>query len=179
MNSYSSSAGKLEAYLRLCIPHIATLFFILLNVSQLAIPFAQSLKPDFALMAVYYWAVYRPTLMPPAMTFVLGIILDFLTGSPAGFYALTYICAHWITRDQRRFLMGQPFITLWLGFSFVSFATSALQWCVFALAEFGFPDLLPVFLRFCASVFVFPAVVLMLLPVHRILPGSAASRDFS
>jgi rod shape-determining protein MreD len=169
--NYASSAGKLEVYMRLCVPHMVTLVFLLLNVSAFTFPFARAMKPDFLLIAVYYWAIYRPTLMPPAAIFLLGITFDFLSGSPAGFYALTYVTAHWLTRNQRRFLMSQPFITLWLGFAFVALIAGLMQWGIFAVAEMTLPDIMPLCILFGASVFLFPLIVLLLFLIHRILPG--------
>ncbi len=172
MSSYTSSAGKLEVYMRLCVPHIITFVFLLLNISAVTFDIAQTLKPDFILIAVYYWAVYRPTLMLPAMIFVIGIIMDFLSGAPTGFYAMTYIAAHWITRDQRRFLMSQPFITVWLGFAFVSIAIGALQWVIYTIATMSLPEITPIILQLVSSICLFPLVVLTLFVAHRLLPGS-------
>ena len=169
---YTSSAGKLEAYMRLCVPHMITLVFLLLNVSAVTFSFAKAMKPDFLLIAVYYWAIYRPTLTPPAFIFLLGIALDFLSGAPTGFYALTYVTAHWITRNQRTFLMGQPFITLWLGFAFVALVAGMLQWGIYAITKMSLPGILPLGISFGASIFLFPPIVLPLFLIHRILPGT-------
>lgn len=173
MSNHPSSAGKPETYMRLCVPHVITFVFLLLNVSTLAFDWALALRPDFLLIAVYYWAVYRPTLMPPAIIFALGIIMDFLSGTPTGLFATTYITAHWITVDQRRFLMSQPFITLWLGFTVICLITSALQWLVYSLAETSMLAPGPLLLQAGSSAALFPLIVMLLFPVHRILPGGA------
>jgi rod shape-determining protein MreD len=178
MNTLNPDTGKLQIYLRLCLPHMVTFIFILLNLSSPALPVAQFLKPDFVLMAVYYWAIYRPTIMPPAFIFCLGVIVDLLGGTPVGLYALTYLAAHWVTRDQRRFLMGQPFVTLWLGFMFISFAAFLIQWGFYLLSELTVPLIMPAIFRMFATIFIFPGVVMLLLNIHKLLPAPP-SRTFS
>lgn len=156
--------------MRLCIPHFLTLAFVLLNVAAMSLPFSQMMKPDFVLVAVFYWAIFRPTLMPPVVTFGLGILVDVLAGVPAGFHALTYVTVHWIIRGQRRFLMGQPYLTVWLGYVFVCAAVSLLQWGVMAVLHLEIPAVLPMVLKTFTGIFVFPPLVLVLLLVHRLLP---------
>jgi rod shape-determining protein MreD len=171
MNSYDSSVHSFQSAMRLCVPHVLTLFFVLLNVAAFSLPFSAMLKPDFVLAAVFYWAVFRPTLMPPAATFALGLLMDLLSGTPAGFYALTYVAVHWIIRDQRRFLMGQPYMTMWTGYAIVCVATGIMQWLLFAAIQFTIPDILPLLFKTAMGIVTFPVLVLLLLASHRILPG--------
>lgn len=51
---------------------------VLLNVASLSLPHAGDLKPFFVLIAVYFWSINRPTLMPALYTFLLGVMLDIL-----------------------------------------------------------------------------------------------------
>lgn len=162
--------SKPEMYLRLCIPHVVTFLLVMLNLIATNVPMMQSMKPDFVLIAVYYWAVYRPALIPPAVVFVIGIFMDLLSGTYTGLYALTYISVQWLVRNQRRFLMGQPFFTLWLGFAAVCSVVEFLQWSVYALTQDVPPEIAPVLIQLGASVFMFPFIVLALFLVHRGLP---------
>jgi rod shape-determining protein MreD len=147
---------------------IALLFvFSLVNV---AIPHAGDIRPLFLLMAVYYWAVFRPTLIPPVMAFVWGILFDILAGLPIGMNALLLVMVQWIVRDQRLYLMGQSYVTLWLGFAVTVLVYSLLQWGIFALMTFSLPDYRPALATGLLSIGLFPVISLLLVFAHRLLP---------
>ncbi len=97
---------KIQSTARLAIPLILLGLMILLGLLSLPVPYAGSARPALVLMAVYYWAIYRPTLVPPFLCFAAGLLTDILSGMPLGLNALVLVIVQWIVRSQRRFLMG-------------------------------------------------------------------------
>lgn len=164
------SLRKAEHAGRLMVPHLLVITLLLLNVTALPILPMGGLKPQFVLMAVYYWAIYRPTLMPPLLCFVLGIVMDVLSGMPTGINALILVAAQWIVRDQRRFLMGQPYSTIWAVFGLVATVSAGVQWALYGLAHMHWSPLVPVGSGLLLTVFLFPFISLALVFTHRILP---------
>ncbi len=158
---------------RLALAQLVTFVLLMLNVSSLSLPHAGDLKPFFLLMVVYYWSIYRPTVMPIAYTFVLGILIDLLSDMPVGVSALILIIVQIIVLKSRLFLMGQPFIMVWLGFAIVSFAYALLSWFLLTLINFViFPKetFVQVLIAGLLTALIFPLVTLVLQAVHRILP---------
>lgn len=151
---------------------IALLFA--LGLVNVALPYAGEIRPLFLLMAVYYWAVFRPTLIPPVMAFIWGVLFDVLAGFPIGMNALLLVFVQWIVRDQRLFLMGQSYGTLWLGFAVTVAGYSLAQWALFALMSFSLPDYKPAAAAGLLSVGLFPVVSLLLVSAHRLLPHEMA-----
>jgi rod shape-determining protein MreD len=90
-------------------------------------------RPSFLLMAVYYWAVFRPQTLSPLAAFLTGLLLDLLSAGPLGLNALTLLGARQLTGRQRRFLVGQSFPVLWMCFFLVAALAFAAQWAVFSL----------------------------------------------
>jgi rod shape-determining protein MreD len=134
-------------------------------------------KPQLVIMGIYYWAIYRPTLVPPSFCFVIGLLLDLLSGMPPGMNALIFVLIQWIVRDQRRFLMGQPYVTIWAVFGLVAMASALMQWGLYGLVNMNWPAPAPVLLGVLVSMLLFPLVTLLLVLTHRILP--VASRAYS
>jgi len=163
---------KIEIVARLSVPQILLIFLLLLSYISLPLPlpYVGMVRPYLVLMGIYYWSVYRPTLVPPVLCFGLGIIMDILSGGFLGLNALVLVAVQWIVRGQRRFLMGQPYTTSWAVFALILIASALAQWGLYGLAHLQWPPLLPVAGSVILSFFLFPFVTLLFVMTHRILP---------
>lgn len=161
---------RLSFLARLCLAHGVTFALFLLTLCSFSIPHTGQVRPFFLLMAIYYWSVFRPTLVPPSAAFLMGLMVDFLSSLPAGLTAGLLVAVQWIVRGQRRYLMGQSYVVLWTGFAMVSFGAAALQWGVFGLTRFDWPPVEPILAGAGLTVLMFPLVVVLLQRVHRLLP---------
>lgn len=161
---------RLDWAAKLLLAQGVIILFMLLNIVSFSLPHAGDFKPFFLLMAVYYWSIYRPTLMPVAYTFLLAIVMDLEGGLPVGLSALVLIGLQMIVQRQRLFLMGQPYITVWLGFGVVTLANMFALWAVTSLFYFKIMPIEPTLIAAAFSVILFPIASLILLGVHKILP---------
>lgn len=162
---------RLDWASRLMAAQIVVLAFLFLNTVSLPLPYAGDVRPHFLLTVIYYWVVYRPTLLPPAMVFLLGLGVDVLAGLPLGMNAFIYLAVQWIVRDQRLYLMGQPYMMVWIGFALTCMAAAAVEWGIFMLSMRTLPSPVPAAAGVVLSVFLFPLVTLLLVPIHKILPS--------
>ena len=163
--------------MRLLLAQGVILLFLLLSIVSFSMPHAGDFKPFFLLMAVYYWAIYRPTVMPVAYTFVLGLILDLLAELPIGLSALILVGLQTIVQRSRLFLMGQPYVMVWLGFGIMAVAYTISFWLLMSLSEFSFAPLKAfgqMLMAALLSIMLFPLASLLLQAVHRILPVSSS-----
>lgn len=162
--------------MRLFLAQGVIFLFLLLNIVSFSMPHAGDFKPFFLLMAVYYWAIYRPTVMPVFYTFILGIVMDLQTGLPVGLSALVMISIQIIVRRSRLFLMGQSYVTVWIGFAVIALINALFLWLVISLVSYsssGMMPLLPSLVAAGLSVLLFPLASLVLQAVHRVLPVSS------
>jgi rod shape-determining protein MreD len=164
------SARKAENTARLMVPQLLLLLLLLLNVAALPLPYADSIQAHLVLMAVYYWAIYRPTLVPPSLCFAVGLAMDVLGGFPLGLNALVLVMVQWLVRDQRKFLMGQAFIVIWAAFGLVALSVSLVQWGMDGLLTLQWVPVLPMLAGTMASLLLFPIVTMLLVATHRLLP---------
>ena len=169
-------AGTFWSYmqrgLRLSVPHILLLMLICAELVPLGLPGSATVKPFFFIMGLYYWAVFRPTLLPPVYLFLLGLGMDFLTLMPPGSHAAIYLLIYWIVRMQRRYLMGQPFSIIYSGFILVAGVYAGLIWGINALYYMQLISPLPVLGYLLFSVLLFPFIIFVFVTTHRILPGT-------
>lgn len=164
-------SGKgFENGLRLLTPVLLLAVLFLLSVTALPVPKFGPVKPALLVMAIYYWSIYRPTVTPPWLCFTTGLALDLISGLTLGVNAIILTLVQWMVRDQRRFLMGQPYITIWAVFSLVAALAAFLQWGLYGLVNFHWAPPIPVMISLLSSIFLFPAVSVLLILVHRILP---------
>ena len=84
--------------------------------------------PELGLIAAFFWAVYAPALFPPAAIFALGLVQDFGSGGPIGFWAVIYLAVYGFTLSQRVFFIGRSVFGVWLGFAAVSALASIATW---------------------------------------------------
>jgi rod shape-determining protein MreD len=121
---------RMDAFSRQLVPCASTMALAIIGVVPLHIPRFDSVAPSLSLIAVFYWTLYRPELMPVWAVFVLGIVQDALAGLPLGVGACTLTVAHAIVVAQRRFLIGKSFAVVWLSLALVVLATVALGWAL-------------------------------------------------
>ena len=153
------------------LPYGAVFSLFLLNVIALPWPLSGDVKAPFILIAVYYWSLYRPTMMPAWLAFALGIAFDLVAGVPLGLNAFVFVSVQWIVSDQRRFLMGQSFVMIWLGFVFLTAAFILLQWLAIGALNLFWLPVMPALFSVLSGAALFPPVYALLHLTHKILPA--------
>ncbi len=161
---------QIDLALRSCIPYAVMIILFILNMISFSTPISASIEIPFMVIIIYYWSVYRPTLLPPILIFISGICLDFISGLPVGLSSFTFLVMNNVVSEQRLFLTGQPFMVVWLGFLAVGFATLLIQWFLFGLINFEWTPLQPVILAIISGVLLFPVISFILNLSHKVLP---------
>jgi rod shape-determining protein MreD len=156
---------------RKAVPALTTLFLLLLAQLPLPLPFYPDIAPVLPLMAVYYWVVFRPDLMPRLLVFAVGIVHDALAGAPFGLTAAILLLTHGFVLSQRRFLVGKPFWIFWSGFAIVVPVSALLSWILASVLRGAFLPTDVVFVGIFMTVVTFPAVAWLLLRSQRWLVG--------
>lgn len=165
---FQKNAFKISPYFLMFV------FFILEFVS---IPFSGGLKAPFFLMAIYYWSIHRPSLIPVWFCFACGLVID-LGGGVVGVNALMFVLFRWLILRQRRFLMGQPFLSLVLGFAIVCTVYSIVQWGISGLPNMMWPPVTHLAVSVLYGVVFSPMFLVFLQASHRIyMAGYSRSLD--
>lgn len=109
---------KLRYFVKRAVPH---LFLFLLFVLQF-LPFESltgSVGIRFLLMGIFFWSLFRPTLLPLYVVFMYGLATDVLYGYAIGLYAVIYTLICFFIRYYRQRLSSQSFWLLWAMFGLI------------------------------------------------------------
>ncbi|MEI9983935.1 MAG: rod shape-determining protein MreD [Aliidongia sp.] len=115
------------------VPSLLTVALAILTVVPVGIPGYASVTPNFVLMSIYHWSIYRPEHMPYLAVFLIGLLLDLLTtapGSVVGLTPLLLLIVRSTVLAQRRFFVGRSFPLVWWGFALVVTVVDVLAWLV-------------------------------------------------
>lgn len=171
MGYFSTWTERAEAGARLIAPYSLMLILFVLGTISFSFPLGESIHAPLFLMAIYYWAIFRPTLIPPWFVFAAGLMVDLINGiETVGISALIFVVVQWIVSDQRRYLMGQSFLMIWIGFVIVSSAAMFMNWLIFGILTGGWLPLKPIAFSIIFGVALFPLISILLHATHKILP---------
>src|SRR5258708_7854675 len=112
----------------LSMPFFATAMVMLLGLIPLNLFGGWMPAPELGVLTAFFWAVYAPALFPPAAIFGLGLVQDFASGGPIGFWAVIYLAVYGFTLSQRVFFIGRSLMGVWLGFAAVTALASVAIW---------------------------------------------------
>lgn len=125
-------------FVRGMVPTATTIAAVMLSSVPIGIPYYSAVTPFFPLIAVFYWSIYRPELLPAMTVFVAGVLFDIFTGGPMGLIALILLAVHGIAASQRRILLGQSFWVEWAGFTLVAAGAATVGWVLSCGFQFAF-----------------------------------------
>src|SRR3546814_9858067 len=91
--------------LRALLPILSSVALVLVGILPLGLPHLNSVAPLLALMAVFYWSIFRADLMTMLGAFLIGLFLDLLSGGPLGLNAATLLLLHEL--DRKSVVLGK------------------------------------------------------------------------
>jgi rod shape-determining protein MreD len=150
-------------------PALTTLALVLLSLIPFSIPGLPLVAPSGPLIAVFYWSVYRPDLLPAVSVFCIGLVQDVLTGSPLGVTSLVYLFVYGAALSQRRALIGKPFVLAWLVLLVIGLGAGAVAWLFNSVLLVQLVPPRPLLFQTLATVALFPCFAWALVRVHRYL----------
>ena len=96
---------QLDAASRAAFPAAITALVLLGTSAPLGLPGQAQLQPAAALACVFFWSLFRPASMPPAVVFLIGLLADLLGLSPVGASVLVLLMVHGFAVRWRRVLV--------------------------------------------------------------------------
>lgn len=151
--------------------YIVFTFLLLLLMANWALPYFTVLKPQIMLIVVFYWTLYRPTIMPAWVILLLGVVLDAMNPvMPIGTHAASYLLISGILKPRRRMLMGQSFVVVWGGFVIAAIIDMMFKWFAMIALSGTWVSFGTVLLNGFITILAFPLLVLIMVMIHRMLP---------
>ena len=125
--------GRAKRALSALSPALVTLALVFAAQLPYGIPHFAQVTPIFALIAAFYWSIYRPEKLPPPAVLAIGLVQDILGGGPMGIVALMMLGVYGVGVSQRRFFLGKSFAVEWFGFVVIGTSAIAAAWIVASL----------------------------------------------
>ena len=127
--------------------------------------------PLLPVIAIHYWSLRYPAMIPEWFVFVTGLGLDILTHGPLGYWALIYLAAHSIA------VLSEPFgrsgqVARVALFVPSLLAVAALAWAVSSVYFFEWADWRP----FALGAGLAAIGGLLIIPVLHVLAGAPPGR---
>ncbi len=149
------------------LPLLISLGLVLLSVVSLRIPDLALVMPSLAIIAVFYWSIHRPDLLPAPAAFLIGLMQDLLSGGPAGAMALVLLLVQGLVVSQRRVFLGGPFLVGFCGFAVVASGAACLSWLMVSAWSGTFLPPAPVAYQTVLTIALYPGFTWLFDHIHR------------
>jgi rod shape-determining protein MreD len=153
-------------------PSLLLLFLVVLGQLPFSLPGDTAVTPYFVLMAVFYWGLHRPDLLPAIIVFLVGLLQDALEGEPFGTNAFVLIAVYWFVASQQRHIGGRPFLVLWLVFAAVGLIAESLRWLLVSTLTATLIAPWSVTFEYLMTVALYPVLTVAFVLAQRTLPRS-------
>lgn len=153
---------RMDTWLRQLVPFGATLVLLLLAAMPTRLPGYAGIAPMLPLMGVYYWAIWRPDLLPAWVAFLVGLLYDVVGGTPLGVNALVLMLVQGIAASQRRYFLGKAFMVAWWAFALLAAVALGLCWLLVSMLRGLTVDPLAVGFEYLMTLGLFPPLAWVL-----------------
>jgi len=167
-----SSWNSFDSIARNSTPSLLLLFLVVLGQLPFSLPGDTAVTPYFVLMAVFYWGLHRPDLLPAIIVFLVGLLQDALEGEPFGTNAFVLIAVYWFVASQQRHIGGRPFLVLWLVFAAVGLIAESLRWLLVSTLTATLIAPWSVTFEYLMTVALYPVLTVAFVLAQRTLPRS-------
>jgi rod shape-determining protein MreD len=158
---------RLDIAARASFPGASTLVLVVLLGAPLQLPAQADLQLGVVLACVYFWSLFRPASLPPALVFTLGLVADLLGGGPLGPAVLVLLVVHGLVLRWRRVLARQGFLLVWFAFAVIAVGAVAADWALASLLAFTPMPVSPALFQAAVAAGVYPALAMLLTAAHR------------
>ena len=162
-------ARRLDMAARRGFPGSTTALLLLFSAAPIGVPGQAELQASVALACVFFWSLFRPASMPPAVVFAVGLLTDLLGYAPPGVGVLTLLCAHGLALRWRRVLARQSFLLVWLAFVCIAAGSATLQWALTSLLIYRLLPPGPGVFQAAVGAGLYPALATLLARAHHTL----------
>lgn len=153
---------QMDTWVRHLVPFGTTLFLMLLTLIPLHIPAITGIMPMLPMMCVYYWAIFRPDLLPAWAAFLIGLLGDIVAGTPLGVNALVLLVVQGVSASQRRFFLGKSFLVAWWAFGLLAAGAAGMTWVLTVMLVGKSIDGLPIMFQYMLTMGLFPILTRLL-----------------
>ena len=137
------------------------LFLGLILISFIPIWTYLGFCPNFFVMVLYLWLIYRPDLIQSPSVVGVSLVQDGLYGYPLGISVLEILPLFLFTRLFRRLILHKSFGSVFCGYVVYLFIFSFTKWVILSLFKYKCLPVFPLLKLIGFSILVYPLVCQM------------------
>lgn len=164
-----SFIARLDDLGRLVLPGVILLFFVILTLAPLRVPYISDALPLLPALVVFQFSLATPERLPGPFLLAMGVLLDLLLGgpgAPVGVSALGFVLIRAAVVANRRYLVGVPFLFQWIGFCLLEWMFMVLVWGFTALWTWTAIDPMPAMVQYAVVIVIYPLLAPILARVR-------------
>lgn len=147
-----------EYGLKKLLPFLCSVVLLLLTYIPIHLPLSQFLRPDVAMICVYFWVLYRRDLFGVFTVVLLGLINDSLSAVPTGINIFILMMIYVQTCSFGSYVNTKPFSVSWGGFAIISFLAFTIKWLLLSMYYSHFLPFGGVFAGYLATALLYPLI---------------------
>lgn len=132
------------------------IIILLLSVACWRISGIQYVIPDFNVMFLFFWSIYRPDVAPRWFLIILGILRDVLTGMVFGVSAVTYVLLSVFIRSRSERYLKENFSAMWAEFFSIVAMALLIEWVMLSYLNDNIIDFRFAAMQGMLSIFIYP-----------------------
>src|SRR6185312_15329823 len=153
--------ARLDRAGRLALPGSVLLFFVILTLAPLRVPYLSDSLPLLPALVVFQFSLVTPERLPGPLLLAMGVLLDLLLGgpgAPVGVSALGFVLIRAAVVANRRYLVGVPFLFQWVGFCLLAWGYVIVVWLMTALFTWTAIDAGPALAQYVVVIVAYPLI---------------------
>lgn len=163
--------------LRVVAIYVFLALLFLLNLANIPLLGSGAIRPAFLLIGLYFWTITRPSLLPVLVVFFIGLVFDIVSASIVGTHTFAFMLIVMLVRSQRRFLLGQTWPVLWVGFAAAAVILGAVQMLVYTISSGALPSIFLFLGGVVVSTLAYPVMTPLMIGLNRFL--TVAKHDYT
>ena len=140
------------------LPLLFTVILVMLAYVPIRIPFSKFLRPDVAMICVYFWTLYRRDLFGPISVAVLGIVADSLGAVPLGINMFVFILVYVLAITYGMFVNTKPFAISWIGAALILLVAYITKWLLMSVYYSVFLPFTGTCIGYLATILLYPLI---------------------
>ncbi len=158
---------RLDATARNLAPFAFTVLLVIFGMVPFGVSGFGPVMPDLGIIAVFFWLVTRPDLMPAWAVFLVGLIQDLLGGGALGVGVFVLLVVYAALAGQRRYLVQASFFLVWLAFLPVAAGAFVVTWLFNSLIADALLAPGPAVSQYLSTVVFYPVIAWLFLQAQR------------
>jgi len=120
--------------------------------------------PALYMAPIFYWGIAQARDMPYWFVFILGVVMDSITGLPLGISSLTYVFFLMLIHTQRKYIHKEGFVIKWGFFAVLLAVADIANWLLLAFFYSHAQVVAPALVQWLLTVCCYPVM-------HKICDG--------